>query len=281
VIHGVYSFTTIASLICATIRSKPYLLIPHGSLKKEAERHPVLKHIADAVFVNVLLRNARAVFFASEKERRECHLPITAGRDEVAPFGVATFESSGTPRCDGMLHVSYLGRVARVKRLDTLVRAVAQVSAERSIHCQIIGPVDEVVGRKLQDLAEQLGASNLFDFVGAVPRNEVSSALVDSDVLVLCSETENFGLAAVEALAAGLGIIVTDQVGMLEFTAGSPVVHSFSVGDSLGLATELLSVDIDKSGRYERKRSARQLAADMFSWKAYSRRILTIMSPIE
>lgn len=277
VIHGVYSFTTIASFICAILRSIPYLLIPHGSLKKGAERHPVLKRIADVVFVKVLMRKARTVFFASEKERRECRVPITAGRDEVAPFGVTTVESEVISSSDRILRVAYVGRVARVKRLDTLVRAVARVSVERSIRCEIIGPVDESVVSTLRTLAERLGASASIAFLGKVPRVDVPKALAKSDVLVLPSESENFGLAAVEALAAGLGVIVTEQVGMLEFVAGSPVVRSFPVGDSLTLADELLRLDISNSARSERKRSARQLAADVFSWEAYAFRVLRAM----
>ena len=281
VIHGVYSFTTIASLLCATLRSKPYLLIPHGSLKKEAERHPVLKNVADLVFVKILVRNASAVFFASEKERRECRVPITAPRNEVAPFGVTLVDGLISSRSDQMLRVAYVGRVARVKRLETLVRAVARVSVERSIHCQIIGPVDEDVGSTLMALVQQLGAMELFEFVGTLPRNEIGKTLSRSDVLVLTSESENFGLAAVEALAAGLAIVVTEQVGMLEFVVGSPVVRSFPVGDSLALADELFRVDLGKDARSERRRSARKLAAAVFSWDIYARKILIAMGSPE
>jgi glycosyltransferase involved in cell wall biosynthesis len=281
VIHGVYSFTTIASLLCAILRSKPYLLIPHGSLKREAERHPVLKHIADVVFVKILMRNASAVFFASEKERRECRVPITARSVEVAPFGVAVIDSLDNTRSDQILHVAYLGRVARVKRLDVLVRAIAQVKAERPISCQIIGPVDGVVEHKLKTLAVRLGASESIAFMGTVPRVEVSEALAESDVLVLSSESENFGLAAVEALAVGLAIIVTEQVGMLEFVHGSPVVRSFPVGDSLALGGELLRIDVSGDARSERRRSARKLAASVFSWDAYARKILIAMGSRE
>jgi len=256
-------------------------LIPHGSLKKEAERHPVLKKVADLVFVKVLMRNASAVFFASEKERRECRVPITAPRNEVAPFGVTLVDGLISSRSDQMLRVAYVGRVARVKRLDTLVRAVARVSVKRSIHCQIIGPIDEVVGSTLIALVQQLGAMELFEFVGTLPRNEIGKTLSRSDVLVLTSESENFGLAAVEALAAGLAIVVTEQVGMLEFVVGSPVVRSFPVGDSLALADELLRVDLGKDARSERRRSARKLAAAVFSWDIYARKILIAMGSRE
>jgi len=282
VIHGVYSFTTIASLLCATLRSKPYLLIPHGSLKKEAERHPVLKKIADQVFVKVLMRKASAVFFGSEKERRECRLPITARRNEVVPFGVTLVDDSiPASSSDEKLHVAYVGRVARVKRLDTLVRAVARASVERSIHCQIIGPIDETVGSTLMALVRQLDAMELFEFLGTLPRNEIGKKLGGSDVLVLSSESESFGLAAVEGLAAGLAIVVTEQVGMLQFVVGSPVVRSFPVGDSLALASELLRVDLGKDARSERRRSARQLAAAVFSWDIYARKILIAMGTRE
>jgi len=152
---------------------------------------------------------------------------------------------------------------------------------ERSIHCQIIGPVDEDVGSTLMALVQQLGAMELFEFVGTLPRNEIGKTLSRSDVLVLTSESENFGLAAVEALAAGLAIVVTEQVGMLEFVVGSPVVRSFPVGDSLALADELFRVDLGKDARSERRRSARKLAAAVFSWDIYARKILIAMGSPE
>jgi glycosyltransferase involved in cell wall biosynthesis len=283
VIHGVYSFTTIASLFCATSRRKPYVLIPHGSLKKEAERHPLLKRVADCVFVRRLIRNAMSVFFASEKERRECRIEVPFAHSQVTPFGVSVEAANGSASktTDGVLRVVFLGRVARVKRVDTLVRAVAQTSLRRQIRCQIIGPIEPIVGTSLTNLVRQMGASDSIQFVGPIPRREVTAALVKSDLLILSSESENFGLAAVEALAAGLGIVVTEQVGMLEFVSDSSIVESFPVGDSMALADILIRCDIDTNARRERRRTAQRLAGEVFSWKAYASHLLMVMKAQE
>jgi glycosyltransferase involved in cell wall biosynthesis len=66
---------------------------------------------------------------------------------------------------------------------------------------------------QLQAQAERLGCHNKLHFTGLLDREAVASALAEADLLLMPSEiTENFGLAAVEAMASGVPVLVSEGI---------------------------------------------------------------------
>jgi len=102
--------------------------------------------------------------------------------------------------------VLYVGRIHESKGLGFLVRAV------EDIDCQVL-----IVGRdggyrkELESLAERLGIQDRIIFTGGVSEKDLISSYFASDVFVLPSQHEGFGIVVIEAMAAGLPVIVSDR----------------------------------------------------------------------
>jgi glycosyltransferase involved in cell wall biosynthesis len=73
----------------------------------------------------------------------------------------------------------------------------------------------------LHSRAEQLGISSDVLWTGFLDRSAKAAAFADADVFVAPSQSESFGLAAVEALAAGVPTVITEGVGIADEVAGS------------------------------------------------------------
>jgi glycosyltransferase involved in cell wall biosynthesis len=104
--------------------------------------------------------------------------------------------------------VLFLGRMHRIKRLDLLVEAFAELRATHpGGHLVLAGPDEQGLlpglQRRLSAHADHLHA------IGAVHGGDKWALIKDADVMVQCSDSESFGLAVVESLASGVPVVAT------------------------------------------------------------------------
>jgi glycosyltransferase involved in cell wall biosynthesis len=83
----------------------------------------------------------------------------------------------------------------------------------------IAGPDRDGYTGHLQAMAIRAGISDRVLFSGYLDDRARITALVDADVFILPSHSENFGMAIMEAMAVGLPVITSDQVGISEYLA--------------------------------------------------------------
>ncbi|HVZ36746.1 MAG TPA: glycosyltransferase, partial [Polyangiaceae bacterium] len=114
-----------------------------------------------------------------------------------------------------------LGRIARNKGYDLLVRAFAEVvarDATAQLHLAIGGEQlqagEEALLESCRCLASELGVAQRVSFSGFVPDAEIADLYRAADVFVLSSRYEPFGMTAVEAMACGTPVIVTSHGGL-------------------------------------------------------------------
>jgi glycosyltransferase involved in cell wall biosynthesis len=108
----------------------------------------------------------------------------------------------------------FVGRLAHHKGIEHLVHAAAHVGPEVRILIAGSGPRRA----HLETLARRIGQHHKVTFLGRVERDELPPLIAASDLLVLPSVTrlEAFGIAALEAMAAGRPVVVTDIPGVRE-----------------------------------------------------------------
>jgi glycosyltransferase involved in cell wall biosynthesis len=101
-----------------------------------------------------------------------------------------------------------LGRMHRIKRLELLAEAFAQLrETDPSAHLILAGPDEERLGPALM---RQLAPHAAFVHVtGPVQGGDKWALVRDADVMVQCSDSESFGLAVAESLAAGVPVVAT------------------------------------------------------------------------
>lgn len=154
----------------------------------------------------------------------------------------------------------HLSNFRRVKRVDDVVRVFDRVQREVDSVLLMIG--DGVERSKAQRLVQELGLSRKVFFVGMV--GMVEGYLSICDVMILPSETESFGLAALEAMACEVPVVATEVGGLPELI--SPGVNGFlyPLGYVEGMAQGVL--EILKPSNLDRFRAnARNCAGQCFS----------------
>jgi glycosyltransferase involved in cell wall biosynthesis len=113
-------------------------------------------------------------------------------------------------KAPGELRVVFLSRISRKKNLDGALRMLAGVRGR--VHLTINGPVhDTDYWAECQRLIARLPANVQVDYAGPVPHDRIHEALRGHHVFVLPTHGENFGHAILEAMLAGLPVVVSDQ----------------------------------------------------------------------
>ncbi|ODS00619.1 hypothetical protein AUC68_14740 [Methyloceanibacter methanicus] len=163
-----------------------------------------------------------------------------------------------------------IGRLSVNKHLDSAIRLLANRDWSLAIAGQ--GPDRE----SLETLARSLGVSDRVSFVGELPPEGVAAFLRALDVFVFPTRMETFGLAGVEAAAAGVPVVANDLPVLREVLAvdGKPAavfvdttnaagfVHA--VDDLLGNKTmrdDICARGRSLPGRYGRERMVDEYAA--------------------
>jgi glycosyltransferase involved in cell wall biosynthesis len=120
-----------------------------------------------------------------------------------APIEAVAAASPGAERFD----VAFVGRLIRDKQVDLLLEALAIVARARpAVRCAIIGEGPE--REQLEALAGSLGLANVVRFLGGLDEAGCFGVLKASRTLALLSAREGYGIAVVEAQAAGAVPIV-------------------------------------------------------------------------
>jgi len=136
------------------------------------------------------------------EDRREVIYNVVVPEDPADGPGPNPFESSNAAR-----HVVAVGRLVRQKGFDLLVRAYSKVAEEHpDWNLWVFGEGPE--RSRLESLAEDLGTGTRIRFPGWSDR--IFAAYRHADLFVLSSRYEGFGNVIIEAMAAGLPVIVTD-----------------------------------------------------------------------
>ena len=134
-----------------------------------------------------------------------------------------------------LMHIS---NFRPVKRVEDVVKIFAKVREDRPTKLLLVGDGPE--RHKIEDMCEQLGACNDIHFLGKMKNTEEAHGL--ADVFILPSETESFGLAALEAMSSGVPVISSNSGGLPEINKHGYSGFLNDVGDTDGMATNAIQL---------------------------------------
>ena len=100
----------------------------------------------------------------------------------------------------------------------------------------VVGGDEEGFKSIIEKVALKNGVSDKVVFTGLVDRKLGIKALVESDIFVLPSYSENFGISVVEAMHCGLPVVISDNVGI------SSEIYEADAGIVFSLASDNLSL---------------------------------------
>jgi len=151
--------------------------------------------------------------------------------------------------------VLYVGRLAVMKGVDTFLRAAARVVPRFPDVLFVIAGEGPEYGR-LIELAAGLGIGEHVMFLGRITEEERELLLAGASVFVLPSVVEPFGIAALEAMAAGVPTIVSKTSGVAEISQGTFRVDFWDTDEFASRIAELLEYPtlrraMGEQGRWE------------------------------
>ncbi len=148
-----------------------------------------------------------------------------------------------------------------VKRVPDVIHTFAEISKKRPARLLMIGSGPEVTSA--QALASSLGLADQITWLGAIDR--VAEPLACADLFLLPSDSESFGLAALEAMASGVPCVATASGGIPEVVVDGESGILREVGDFQGMADAVLQL-LETPGQLEKLgETARQMAIERFS----------------
>ncbi len=164
---------------------------------------------------------------------------------EVIPNFINTekFNSTKKPK-DGYNNIFNLVHVSvmkYIKGIDILLRSLHNViysNKYENVHLHLIGYGAEK--QKYENLAEELNLQEFCTFHGRVDNNNLGNYLNSSDILIISSRSETFGVVGIEAMASGIPVIAT--------RCGGPEDY---IKDAVGILVEKESVDSLSEGIIE------------------------------
>jgi N-acetyl-alpha-D-glucosaminyl L-malate synthase BshA len=212
---------------------------------------------SDAVTaVSAYLRDRTIAEFHTNKDIEVIHNFVNCDifrKSEDAKFR-ARFANADEPL---MIHIS---NFRPVKRVDDVVEVFSKVREKRPAKLLMVGDGPE--RPKAEWLAETRGVKDDVHFLGKW--NDMNLLLSVSDVLMLPSELESFGLVALEAMASEVPVIATRVGGVHEVVEDGRDGFLFEVGDTESMADAALMLLEDPERRIKMGRSGRAHAKDMF-----------------
>src|SRR6478672_1595266 len=221
-IHSLFSYACSCSGVIARLKKVPYIINVHGQFSPWVINQKRLKKEIYALIVErANLNQANAIHCTTEAEAKDViNFGIQAPTFTV-PLGIDPLIE--IPEAQEKLHALYqipqeipiilfFSRIHPKKRPDLLLKSLAKLVQQGvDFYLILAGSGDPDYVEYIITLAAELGLKNRTIFPGFIT-NDKALFLRGSDVFVLPSFGENFGVAVAEAMTVGLPVIVTPEV---------------------------------------------------------------------
>jgi glycosyltransferase involved in cell wall biosynthesis len=227
--HAARDYHLAALAVKLTSRSR-LVLTRHALFPLKAINKPLLSGVSRVIAVSQAVRDSLRQTGVIESAK------VTVVHNGI---DIERFErrNDGASRDSGVL-IGTVGHLAPIKGHDVFIRAAALISARRkNVRFVVIGedksPQREH-RRSLESLVAELELTNIVSLPGW--HDDVATALSSLNIFVSAARSEPFGLAIVEAMAAGLPIVAAASEGALEVLEDGFSGKLVAVGDEEALA---------------------------------------------
>ncbi|MGF1496311.1 MAG: hormogonium polysaccharide biosynthesis glycosyltransferase HpsP [Elainellaceae cyanobacterium] len=279
-IHALFSPVSSLAAAIARTRHLPYILRPLGTLDPlDLQKKRQAKQLYAALLERANLAGAAALHFTSAQEAQTSHRFGIPTQDWILPLGVEPILSLTHPPTHSLTHpptLLFLSRIAPKKGLDLLVPALEKL-AEEGLGFRFVlagsNPQEPEYERQVGDRLQSSLLASRTTITGFVTGEAKQSLLHRADLFVLPSYYENFGIAVAEAMAAGIPVVISDQVHIwpeVEQAEAGWVVPCEVGALTAGLRLALQNGD----ERRRRGQNARNLAQTRYSWGAIAQDLI-------
>lgn len=226
-------------------RDKTYAPVVTFSINESDAITAVSENLRQETLANFRIEKPIDVIHNFVDVRRFAKKAIGAFRKVIAP--------------DGERIILHASNFRKVKRIDDVVRIFAGIRQEMPAKLLLVGDGPE--RPMAEELVRQLGLCDDIRMLGK--QQDMEDIFIISDLFLLPSEYESFGLAALEAMAAGVPVVATDAGGIPEVVIPGDNGELGGIGDVEGMAAKAVAILRDPAV-LERYRNGARAQAQRF-----------------
>jgi glycosyltransferase involved in cell wall biosynthesis len=277
--HYFFSMPTgLLTLVPTFETPTPYIVSLRGSdvpgydpFNRKVERiHAMLKPITRRIW-----KRARKVIALSDALARTARRTAPEIDIQVIPNGIDTDQFSPPERRNPNSNTRLItvARLLERKGIHTILEACANPTV-LPIELQIIGtgPYEG----ELRELVDNLGLGDRVKFLGYVPNEELPRYYRRSDIFVLPSATESFGLVFAEAMSCGLPIVASNVGGIPETVRDGIDGLLCAPNDPVALRENIMQLMSSAGAREDISHSQRQRILKHYPWEHIAARYAAV-----
>lgn len=277
-IHTVFSHPANVAMREARRAGVPYAVRPLGQLCRwSMQQRGWVKRLQLALVTRRNIDGAAFIHTTAAMESEEtaelgfkspCRV-LAHGIDmppEIPDARLSLRQELGVP--SDMPVVVFMSRFHEKKGIELLLRACTHLTCFKLV---LAGVGDPPYEARLRALVTELKLDDHVHWHGFVEGDAKWRLLQGSDLFVLPSYSENFGIAVLEAVACGLPVLISDQVALADDVRLHRVGRVTALDDLPGALAAMMA---DDSELADIRLRARKVAAEHFSWPAAARRLI-------
>lgn len=221
----------------------PFITTLHGTDITLVGKDPSFEPV-----ITFSINNSNAVTVVSENLKQDTldHFEITNDIQVIPNFiRHANYERSAHKKClrsefapNGEKIITHISNFRKVKRVDDVLHIFKRIRTEMPAKLLLVGDGPERM--HLEHLCRELEICSDVKMVGKI--QNVSEVLCHTDLFLLPSQTESFGLSALEALASSVPVISTNTGGLPEVNKNGFSGYLSDVGDIEDMANKGISI---------------------------------------
>ena len=238
----------------------PMITTLHGTDITLVGNHPTYKEA-----ITFSINESDVVTSVSESLKRDTLRLFNVDKDiKVIPNFIGLQKTERVSPCKRSvmasadeLIVTHISNFRKVKRVDDVVRVFYGIQQQLPAKLIMVGDGPE---REIADqLCKDLGIKKKVLFLGNT--SDIDRILCFTDLFLLPSESESFGLSALEAMAAGVPVVSSNAGGLSEVNEEGVSGYLCPIGDVQTMAEKAIYILSDKDRLAQFKQNARKVAA--------------------
>ncbi len=282
-VHAIFSYTSTIAMAIARIKNVPFINRPLGQL---CEWSLTQSKLRKQIYLNLIERSnllhSKSLHFTAEQEKIEFKQLGLNIPSFVLPHGVhiPTLIPDAKAQLREILQIPdhrpiilFMSRIHPKKGLEYLISALSKLKESHQEYSHqkynfalaIAGSGDSDYVDQIKELLKKHNLSDRTHMIGFVKGETKNLYLQGADLFALTSHSENFGIAAIESLAAGTPVLITDGVAI------APMVQEQEIGYVTKLDVEAIALTIQEFFEQSHNANpkgdrARQYIAEHYSW---------------
>lgn len=283
--HAFRHMHTTRALCTAQKLNIPVILVTHTPFNTGNEQRSLASRAAIALYdrfiaPKTLKQFAKIIAITHWELQHLQRLSVPKEKIIYIPNGIPQQFFTQSSAKEQKNKILYFGRLAPVKDLETLIRALALMN-NRSVTLELAGPAEPAYLKKLKFMVRSFHLESCVSFTPAIYDLRKKIAKLDSaHVYVLPSKREGMPQSLIEALSRKKLVIASDNLGAIELIHESKNGFLFPVGNPYAFAEQLDKALSLSPKEARRMQNAARASVKQFAWPLVVKKLETVLREV-